>query len=76
MSNNIITQWLNLPQVSVSKIDIVGNTTIIYLERENGKFICSCCRQTVGQGYDSRTQYICNLSCFEHNTYLCLLGKS
>jgi transposase len=72
MSNDIITQWLNLPQVSVSKIDIVGNTTIIYLVRENGNFVCSCCRQTVGQGYDCRTQYIRDLSCFEYNTYLCL----
>jgi len=72
MSNDIITELLNLPQVSVSNIDIVGNTTIIYLTRENGKFVCSCCRQTVGQGYDSRTQYIRDLSCFKYNTYLCL----
>ena len=72
MSIDIITQWLNLPQVSVSNIDIAGNSTIIYLKREGSNFVCSCCKQTVGQGYDSRTQYIRDLSCFEYSTYLCL----
>jgi len=72
MSNDIITQWLNLPQVFVNNIDIVGNTTIIYLAREGSKFVCSVCKRTVEQGYDSRTQYIRDLSCFEYNTYLCL----
>ena len=38
MSNDIITQWLNLPQVSVRNIDIVGNSTIIYLKLDN--FFC------------------------------------
>jgi len=72
MSNDIITQLLNLPQVFVNKIDIVGNTTIIYLAREGSNFACSCCRQTVSQGYDCRTQYLRDLSCFAYNTYLCL----
>lgn len=72
MSNNIITQWLNLPQVYPQRIDIVGKNTIIYLARERDKLVCSGCGQTVERGYDSRRQYLRDLSCFEYSTYLFL----
>jgi transposase len=69
---NIIAQWLNLPQVYPERVDIVGNSTVIYLTRERDKFVCSGCRQIVNQGYDSRRQYLRDLSCFEYDTYLSL----
>jgi transposase len=72
MSNNIIAHWFNLPQVYPQRIDIVGGSTVIYLVRERGEFVCSGCRETVNKGYDSREQYLRDLSCFEYSTYLCL----
>lgn len=72
MSSNIIAHWLNLPQVYPQRIDIVGGSTVIYLVRKRGEFVCSGCRETVERGYDSRKQYLRDLSCFEYSTYLSL----
>lgn len=70
MSMDIIAHWLNLSQVCPEKVEIVGKSTVIYLAREKGSFICSGCKEIVKSGYDSRRQPLRDLSCFEYNTYL------
>lgn len=72
MSMDIIANWLNLPQVYPEKVVTVGSSTMIYLARERRGFACSGCKRVVSSGYDSRKQYIRDLSCFEYNTYLSL----
>lgn len=71
MPENIIVNFLNLPQVQVKEtIELPGKICEIHLGQEREWLICSECKRPVVSTYGGRQLRIRDLGIFEHKTYL------
>jgi len=71
MPENIIAQWLNLPNVKLSETVTRNGSTEIYLDRDDSLgYICSNCEQRSFWGWDTRLVRIRDLSVFTYKAYL------
>lgn len=72
MSNDIVTQWLNLPNVVVQDVVMSEAHTDLLLHRMPPSLRCSHCGQLSFERYDRTRQRIRDLNAFELHTYLVL----
>jgi len=71
MPENIIVNFLNLPQVQVKEtMELPGKICEIHLGQERDGLICSECKRFVGSTYGGRQLRIRDLGIFEYKTYL------
>lgn len=71
MSESIITQCLNLPQVQFKKaINLPGKICEVHLAHKSAVFTCSECGNKVNETFGGRTQRIRDLGIFENTVYL------
>ena len=71
MSENIIAQCLNIPQVRFEKIvNLPGKVTEVHLTLKPETYRCSECGCKVTETFGSRLQKVRDLGIFENKTYL------
>ncbi len=71
MPENIIVNFLNLPQVQIKEaIELPGKICQIHLGQEREGLVCSECKRLVERTYGGRLLRIRDLGVFEHKTYL------